>query len=78
LYTTYKSNNFNICVQDDYNLEEDDKWCSIFGFETTLLHLTTLSNTENTETYYLNIFYGDKCIHSSGILDFPITLDKCD
>jgi len=54
---------------------ENNHWCGILGSENTVAKLTPLPNTE---TYYLYNSYSDKCIHSSGILESPITLDKCD
>jgi len=54
---------------------ENNHRCGILGSENIVAVLTPLPNTE---IYYLYNSYSDKCIHSSGILESPITLDKCD
>jgi len=51
---------------------ENDHWCGILGSENTVAPPTDI------ETYFLYNSYSDKCIHSSGILESPITLGECD
>ncbi|OUM58872.1 Non-catalytic module family DOC2, partial [Piromyces sp. E2] len=69
--------NTSVATADEYGQWgiENNLWCGILGSETTV---ATLTPTINTETYYLYNTESNKCVHSSGILDSPITMAVCD